>query len=97
MKIKVKDCEITLTDFCKFSVIDNKLYNNNTHRYEAVDGDVVEIKINNKIIKDEIIGYTTYQIIPTKNHGTLVLSTSDDSLNYNIIHNTKVYEIKGSI
>ena len=96
MKIKVNDKEIILNNFCKFSVIDNKLFNNNTHRYEAVDGDVVEIKINNKIINDEIVGYTTYQIIPTKNHGTLVLSTSDDSLNYKIIHNTKVYEIKDS-
>lgn len=63
--------------FGEESGADMCLYNENFDCYEAVDGDLVRIWVNGKFVADEVVGYTCGQFIPTRNHGTVVLSMDD--------------------
>lgn len=73
------------------------LYNRNTGYLEAVDGDKIRLHKDGKFIIDEIVGYTCGQVIPTKNHGTIVLSAEDAipiRYGFTILHKHNVEFVK---
>lgn len=95
MKIRVKEYIIDVPDY--FKVVGNKLYNNNTKKYEGVDGDIVTVKQGDMVQRGHIKGYTEYQIVPTYEWPTMVVSAQgihDGSCRIDYIHQTPVYEIE---
>jgi hypothetical protein len=85
MTILANDKYFTVPDYME--VRDNMLYNKNTKKYEAVEGDVITItdtyeKYGDFVERDiyerqgTVKGYTNYQIIPTKEWPTIVLSAN---------------------
>jgi hypothetical protein len=87
-KIKVNGKIIELTDCCTWGVKEGVLYNNNTHRDEGVEGDIVRYKSCKTYYEGHVKGYTCGQIITTEEYGTVCLSANDLPACY--IHNTKV-------
>ena len=67
-----------LSTFCKWSVRDGKLFNENTNRFEGVNGDVITFtKENGEKYEGTVIGYTCYQFVCTKESGNMVLSVKE--------------------
>ena len=93
MKVKIKDKIIDLPDY--FEVRDNMLYNKNTKKYEGADGDIVTINQYGKSKRGHVKGYTEYQIIPTYEWPTRIVSAQglhDGSCSIDFIHCTPVYK-----
>ena len=91
MKILIngKDTE-ELSTFCKWSVRDGKLFNENTNRFEGVNGDVITFtKENGEKYEGNVIGYTCYQFVCTKESGNMVLSAKE-ALSAEIRHRSVV-------
>lgn len=76
-KIKVNDQIIELSSSCRWEIRKGVLWNLNTGRDEGVEGDVVDYESGGIKYHGHIDGYTCYQIIPTKEWGGVVLSTTD--------------------
>ena len=72
MKVKCNNKVFDVPDY--FSVVNGHLYNNNSQRYEAIDGDYVMVRGSKYTVKD----YTDYQIIPVYEKGQpIVLSIEE--------------------
>ena len=79
-----------LSTCCRWSVRDGKLFNENTHRFEGVKGDVITFtKENGEKYEGTVIGYTCYQIVCTKESGNMVLSAKE-ALSVEIGHRSVV-------
>lgn len=79
-----------LSTCCRWSVRDGKLFNENTHRFEGVNGDVITFtKENGEKYEGTVIGYTCYQIVCTKESGNMVLSAKE-ALSVEIGHRSVV-------
>lgn len=79
-----------LSTCCRWSVRDGKLFNENTHRFEGVNGDVITFtKENGEKYEGTVIGYTCYQLVCTKESGNMVLS-SKEALSVEIGHRSVV-------
>lgn len=79
-----------LSTCCKWSVRDGKLFNENTHRFEGVEGDVITFtKEYGKKYEGTVIGYTCYQLVCTKENGGMVLSAKE-ALSVEIEHRSVV-------
>ena len=94
MKVKIKENIVDVPDY--FEVIGNKLYNNNTKKYEGVDGDIVTVTEFGRSTRGHVKGYTEYQIIPTYEWPTRIVSAQglhDGSAKIEFIHQTPVYEV----
>ena len=79
-----------LSTFCRWSVRDSKLFNENTHRIEGVNGDAITfIQENGEKYKGTVIGYTCYQFVCTKESGNMILSTKE-ALSVEIEHRSSV-------
>lgn len=94
MNIKVKDEIYEVPDYME--VRDGKLWNNNTKRYEGVDGDKAKITGYGRERVVTVKQYTEYQIIPNYESNTIIISAvglhnGDEVLEY--IHNTEVQEV----
>lgn len=91
MKILINGKDVAeLSTFCRWSVRDGKLFNNNTHRFEGVEGDVITFtKENGKKYKGTVIGYTCYQLVCTKENGCMILSAKE-ALSIEIEHRSVV-------
>ena len=79
MKILIngKDTE-ELSTCCRWSVKDGNLFNENTNRFEGVNGDVITFtKENGEKYECTVIGYTCYQFVCTKDSGNMVLSAKE--------------------
>ena len=71
------------------------LFNNNAKRYEGVDGDIVTVTRNNMAQRGHVKGYTEYQIVPTYEWPTMVVSAqglNDGTCRIEFIHQTPVFE-----
>lgn len=93
-KVKIKDEIIEVPGY--FEIKNNHLFNSNTKRYEGVDGDIVIITRNGISEKGHIKGYTEYQIIPTYEWPTRIVSANgihDGTTKIEFIHQTPVYEL----
>ena len=93
MKVKIEDKIIDVPDY--FEVRDSMLYNNNTKKYEGADGDVVIINQHGELIRRHVKGYTEYQIIPTYEGPTIIVSAQglhDGSCSIIFLHCTPVYK-----
>lgn len=67
-----------LSTFCRWSVKDGKLFNENTNRFEGVNGDVITFtKENGEKYEGTVVGYTCYQFVCTKESGNMVLSAKE--------------------
>lgn len=86
MKLNIKIMKILingkdtaeLSTCCRWSVRDGKLFNENTNRFEGVDGDVITFtKENGEKYEGNVIGYTCYQFVCTKESGNMVLSAKE--------------------
>ena len=87
--INVKDTA-ELSTFCKWSVRDGKLFNENTNRFEGVSGDVITFtKENGEKYEGTVIGYTCYQFVCTKESGNMLLSAKE-ALSAEIRHRSVV-------
>ena len=94
MKVKIKDNIVNVPDY--FQVIDNMLYNNNTKKYEGVDGDIVIVTRGGTKTKGHVKCYTEYQIVPTYEWPTQIVSAQglyDGTSRIEFIHQTPVYKI----
>lgn len=98
MKLNIKIMKILingkdtaeLSTCCRWSVRDGKLFNENTKRFEGVNGDVITfIKENGEKYEGTVIGYTCYQIVCTKESGNMVLSAKE-ALSVEIGHRSVV-------
>ena len=98
MKLNIKIMKILingkdtaeLSTCCRWSVRDGKLFNENTHRFEGVNGDVITFtKENGEKYEGTVIGYTCYQIVCTKESGNMVLSAKE-ALSVEIGHRSVV-------
>lgn len=79
-----------LSTCCKWSVRDGKLFNENTNRFEGVNGDVITFtKENGEKYEGTVIGYTCYQFVCTKESGNMVLSAKE-ALSAEIRHRSVV-------
>ena len=79
-----------LSTCCKWSVRDGKLFNENTNRFEGVNGDVITFtKENGEKYEGTVIGYTCYQFVCTKESGNMVLSVKE-ALSAEIRHRSVV-------
>lgn len=79
-----------LSTCCRWSVRDGKLFNENTHRFEGVNGDVITFtKENGEKYEGTVIGYTCYQLVCTKESGNMVLSAKE-ALSVEIGHRSVV-------
>lgn len=79
-----------LSEFCRWSVRDGKLFNENTHRFEGVNGDVITFtKENGEKYEGTVIGYTCYQSVYTKESGNMMLSAKE-ALSVEIGHRSVV-------
>lgn len=94
VQIKIKDeiCNIPVY----MEVRDGKLYNNNTKRFEGVDGDIAVVTEYGKEKRYTVKQYTDYQIIPNYEGNTKILSAQelrDGRTILNYIHITEVQVI----
>ena len=91
MKILINGKDIAeLSTCCKWSVRDGKLFNENTNRFEGVNGDVITFtKENGEKYEGTVIGYTCYQFVCTKESGNMVLSAKE-ALSVKIGHRSVV-------
>lgn len=78
-----------LSTCCKWSVRDGKLFNENTHRFEGVEGDKITFTENGKKYENTVRGYTCYQVIFTHERGVTILS-ANDALSTEIEHRSVV-------
>lgn len=79
-----------LSTCCRWSVRDGKLFNENTNRFEGVNGDVITFtKENGEKYEGTVIGYTCYQFVCTKESGNMVLSAKE-ALSAEIRHRSVV-------
>ena len=79
-----------LSTCCRWSVKDGKLFNENTNRFEGVNGDVITFtKENGEKYEGTVIGYTCYQFVCTKESGNMVLSVKE-ALSAEIRHRSVV-------
>ena len=77
MKIKVNSKTFELTDFCKFEIKNNLLFNKNTNKYEGVEGDEAIIKTDDgEIITGTVKGYTCYQFINLDSFGEMIIPST---------------------
>jgi hypothetical protein len=93
MKVKIKNNIVEVPDY--FEVIGNRLYNNNTKKFEGVEGDIVTVTEGGTSIRGHVKGYTEYQIVPTYEWPTRVVSAQglhDGTCNIEFLHQTPVYE-----
>lgn len=94
MTVKIKDevCEIPVY----MEVRDGKLWNNNTKRFEGVDGDTAKITGYGRVRTVTVKQYTDYQIIPNYESNTIIVSAVDlgrGKVTLEYIHNTEVEEV----
>lgn len=98
MKLNIKIMKILingkdtaeLSTCCRWSVRDGKLFNENTNRFEGVNGDVITFtKENGEKYEGTVIGYTCYQLVCTKESGNMVLSAKE-ALSVEIGHRSVV-------
>lgn len=98
MKLNIKIMKILingkdtaeLTTCCRWSIRDGKLFNENTHRFEGVNGDAITFtKENGEKYKGTVVGYTCYQFVCTKESGNMVLSAKE-ALSVEIGHRSVV-------
>lgn len=90
MKILVNGKDtVELSTCCKWSVRDGKLFNENTHRFEGVEGDKITFTENGKKCENTVNGYTCYQVIFTHERGVTILS-ENDALSTEIEHRSVV-------
>lgn len=98
MKLNIKIMKILingkdtaeLSTCCRWSVRDGKLFNENTHRFEGVNGDVITFtKENGEKYEGTVVGYTCYQLVCTKESGNMVLSAKE-ALSVEIGHRSVV-------
>jgi hypothetical protein len=90
VKIKNKIYEVP------FEVRDNHLFNPNTKKYEGADGDIVTITQHGLSERGHVKGYTEYQIVPTYEWPTRIVSAEglhNGTCKIEFIHQTPVYEI----
>lgn len=67
-----------LSTCCRWSIRDGKLFNENTHRFEGVNGDVITFtKENGEKYEGTVVGYTCYQFVCTEENGNMVLSAKE--------------------
>ena len=67
-----------LSTCCRWSVKDGNLFNENTNRFEGVNGDVITFtKENGEKYEGTVVGYTCYQFVCTKESGNMVLSAKE--------------------
>ena len=79
-----------LSTCCRWSVKDGNLFNENTNRFEGVNGDVITFtKENGEKYEGTVIGYTCYQFVCTKESGNMVLSAKE-ALSAEIRHRSVV-------
>lgn len=79
-----------LSTCCRWTVRDGRLFNENTHRFEGVNGDVITFtKENGEKYEGTVIGYTCYQCVCTEESGTMILSTKE-ALSVEIEHRSAV-------
>lgn len=79
-----------LSTCCKWSIRDGKLFNENTNRFEGVNGDMITFtKENGEKYEGSVIGYTCYQLVCTKENGGMVLSAKE-ALSVEIEHRSVV-------
>ena len=79
-----------LSTCCKWSVRDGKLFNENTNRFEGVNGDVITFtKENGEKYEGTVVGYTCYQFVCTKESGNMLLSAKE-ALSAEIRHRSVV-------
>lgn len=79
-----------LSTFCRWSIRDGKLFNENTHRFEGVNGDAITFtKENGEKYEGTVVGYTCYQLICTEENGNMVLSAKE-ALSVEIGHRSVV-------
>lgn len=79
-----------LSTCCRWSVKDGKLFNENTNRFEGVNGDLITFtKENGEKYEGTVIGYTCYQFVCTKESGNMVLSAKE-ALSVEIVHRSVV-------
>lgn len=79
-----------LSTCCRWSVRDGKLFNENTNRFEGVNGDVITFtKDNGEKYEGTVVGYTCYQFVCTKESGNMVLSAKE-ALSSEIRHRSVV-------
>ena len=79
-----------LSTCCRWSVRGGSLFNENTHRFEGVNGDVITFtKENGEKYEGTVTGYTCYQTVCTKESGNMVLSAKE-ALSVEIGHRSVV-------
>lgn len=78
-----------LSTCCKWSVRDDKLFNENTHRFEGVEGDKITFTENGEKYENTVRGYTCYQVIFTHERGVTILS-ANEALSTEIEHRSVV-------
>ena len=93
-KIKVKKEIYEVPDYME--VRDGKLWNNNTERFEGVDGDTAKIAGYGRVRTVTVKQYTDYQIIPNYESNTIIISAvglrnGKEVLEYT--HNTEIQEV----
>ena len=94
MRVKIKNKIFDVSDY--FEVRDNLLFNNNTKKYEGADGDIVTVNEYGTSKRGHVKGYTEYQIIPTYEWPTRIVSAQelhDGSCCIDFIHCTPVYQV----
>lgn len=79
-----------LSTCCRWSIRDGKLFNENTNRFEGVNGDAITFtKENGEKYEGTVVGYTCYQFVCTKESGNMVLSAKE-ALSVKIVHRSVV-------
>lgn len=79
-----------LSKCCRWTIRDGKLFNENTNRFEGVNGDAITFtKENGEEYEGTVIGYTCYQFVCTKESGNMVLSAKE-ALSVKIGHRSVV-------
>lgn len=90
MEILINGKDIAeLSTCCKWSVRDGKLFNENTHRFEGVEGDKITFTENGEKCENTVRGYTSYQVIFTHERGVTILS-ANEALSTEIEHRSVV-------
>ena len=91
MKVKIKEEVFDVP----FKVRNHRLYNRNTRKFEGADGDIVTVTQYGEVIRGHVKGYTEYQIVPTYEWPTMVVSAqglNDGTCRIEFIHQTPVFE-----
>ena len=79
-----------LSTCCRWSVKDGNLFNENTNRFEGVNGDLITFtNENGEKYEGTVVGYTCYQFVCTKESGNMVLSAKE-ALSVKIGHRSVV-------